>query len=156
MSPFIYSGPAQVQIQDIHCLQLMDRQLDFSAYEAVGFNGRLTLIDYRLDSLRLIKPNQPAQAFLQQFNQPALVDAWYLGDEQIWVELYDTPEKKPEIMLWVADTTSEMIPMYDYIYQQSESQGNGRRAFLALYRTTPIIKRPHRRRNSWATAVAAD
>ena len=155
MSPFIYSGPAQVQVQDVHCLQLMDRQLDFSAYEVLGFNGRFTLIDYRLNSLRHIKPNQSNQQFLQQFNMPALVDAWYLGDEQIWVELYDTPEKKPEIMLWLAETTSDLIPVYEYIYQQSEAQSNGRRAFLALYYTNPKIIHP-RRRNNWPIAVAAD
>lgn len=137
MDTFIFSGPAQVQIQSDDQLSLLDRQLYFAAYELRGFAEEVMLLDYRAagqEAADQFLRHRDRKALTAQLNRPARVEIWQLGPNQLLVELEETAVTDTHTILWMGTTTRKgKIPAATTIFHQEKQVTPRKATALALY-----------------------
>ncbi|MCA9958663.1 MAG: hypothetical protein KC413_21090 [Anaerolineales bacterium] len=137
MDTFIFSGPAQIQIQNGEQLSLLDRQLYFAAYELRGFAEEVMLLDYRAagqEAADQFLRHHDRKALAARLNQPARVEIWQLGPQQLLVELDETAVTDTNTVLWMGATRTGKIPATAAtIFCQEKPVSARKTAALALY-----------------------
>jgi len=133
----IFEGSAQVSIQGERVLRFLDFTGNQAKYEIIGFeDSPVTLIDHRLNGLTAIQAlleTGDLHDFAPKFNHPALVNVTQDEMGEVVIELNDT-EDYPSCVLWVAIGLGDLVPVYDYLYENIVPfNEEGKYAFIGLY-----------------------
>lgn len=133
----LFSGAAQVSIQGERVLRLLNFTGNQAKYEVIGFeNMPVILVDSRRTGLLAVQElleTGDLYAFAPKFSHPALVHILQDGPGQVQIELSDT-DQPPAHMLWIAIGLDDLLPVYDYIYENIVPLYPGAGyAFISLY-----------------------
>jgi len=138
MTETIFSGVAHIELQGDRALRLIDVYQDHADFEVIGFDEpRITLRDHRrvsLDALAKVLKAENVHLLALKLNTPAQANVQLQNSGDIAIELHETQAQDPAHRLWVAIGIQDRIPVYDYVFRQIAPLGDGRFAFLGLYR----------------------
>jgi len=92
MSRLIFSGPVELQIPTPSVLRFLDRQVDFIAYEVVGFEENVLLLDYRThqQATNGLRTGAALTAVSDPFKQASHLEIWEFSPNNLQIELHDT------------------------------------------------------------------
>ncbi len=129
MTRLIFSGPAQLCVEEPHLLRFLERQYDFVAYELAGFGQDVLVLDYRQEhqndsSLRLNGPNE----------RPFHLEIWEFGPHHMQVELHDTIRAQAPWTLTVAAANGQTRPNRRAFFQRIAPAANQLRSVMTLNR----------------------
>jgi hypothetical protein len=117
----IFSGPAQVSIQGDRALRFLNFTGKEARYSVIGFeDSPVTINDSRAKGLLAIQElmeTERTEDFAPKFNHPAWVEISQDETGSTWIELSDT-EESPTSMLWIVVGLGNLMPVYDYLYEQ--------------------------------------
>ena len=137
MNQILFSQPSAVTIQGPRVLQYIDRRSDSAAYEVIGFEGAVALIDYRdvgLQAIDQLLHSGELNEFAPGFNSPAHVLMEEDSEGHLRIELHDTDVAEPTYMLWIVVGLGDQMPVYDYLIEHLVPLDDGRFALVALYK----------------------
>ena len=120
MQDIIFSGTTQVDIHGNNLLNLIHSQAEQTAYELLGFEDSISLVDCRPN--RAI-PGGPTPAHLTIHMTETAV---------LQFTLHETPTKSPTHMLWLRTGNRSTMPPHGELFMQIAPLQNGRYAYLAL------------------------
>ena len=120
MQDIIFTGTAQVDINGTHLLQPIASQTDQTAYELVGFEDAVSLVDYRHEHAISSHPT-PAHLVIHMTETAVLQ-----------FSLHDTQDTTATHMLWMSTGNNKTTPPHDQLFMQIAPLENGRYAYLAL------------------------
>ncbi|MCA9927773.1 MAG: hypothetical protein KC419_04825 [Anaerolineales bacterium] len=122
MNDIIFSGSTFIDIHGQQLLNLVDQQHDHTAYDLVGFDGAVQLVDYRRHTPRHID-NRPARLTIRMTETAVLQ-----------LILKETKTIRPRHRLWVTTGDKNTTPDSDHLFMQIAPLGQDQYAYLALCR----------------------
>ncbi|MBE2224204.1 MAG: hypothetical protein IAF02_21880 [Anaerolineae bacterium] len=126
MSRLIFSGPAELQVPSPQVLRFLDRQVDFVAYEVVGFEESMLLLDYRTSQQTLsgIRPGAALTAVSPSFQDPSHLEIWEFGPNHMQIELHDTIRPQAPWLFSLVLTPGRIRPNHRAFFQRIASPAN--------------------------------
>jgi hypothetical protein len=133
----LFSGSTQVSIQGERALRFIDFTGNQAKYEIIGFeDSPVVLIDYRANGLLAIQSlleTGDLYGFAPKFNHPAMVNVTQDEMGKVVIELTDTKDF-PNCVLWIAIGLGDLIPVYDYVYENIVPlKEEGKFSLIAIY-----------------------
>lgn len=127
MSRLIFSGPAEIQIPSPKVLRFLDRQIEFVAYEVVGFEETLLLLDYRTaqQSASGLRPGMALTAVSPQFQHPSHLEIWEFSPQHLQIELHDTIRPRAPWLFSLVLTPGRIRPNHRAFFQRIASSARG-------------------------------
>ena len=120
MDDIIFSGTTLVDIHEKHMLQLLSQQPDHAAYDLIGFDGAVQLVDYRHAHHDL--QNHTTANLTIRMTETAVLQ----------IVLQDTTRRQPRHRLWLATGDKETTPGTEHLFMQIAHLGQNEYAYLAL------------------------
>lgn len=119
MTRLIFSGAAGLYIPSPHVLRFLERQIDFVAYEVVGFGQDLLLLDYRESQQgQAGRPGTAVAALAADFARPSHLEIWEFGPAHMQIELYDTIQGQVPWQLSLTPSNGKVRPNHRAFYQR--------------------------------------
>lgn len=136
MSRLIFSGPAELQVPSPQVLRFLDRQVDFVAYEVVGFEENLLLLDYRanLQTVSGLRPGLALTAVSTQFTQAAHLEIWEFSPNHLQIELRDTIRPQAPWLFSLVLTPGRIRPNHRAFFQRITPPANRGSTVMTLNR----------------------
>jgi hypothetical protein len=136
MSRLIFSGPAELQVPSPQVLHFLDRQVDFLAYEVVGFEESLLLLDYRTSQQNCagLRPGMALTAVSETFNQASHLEIWEFGPNQLQIELHDTIRPQAPWLFSLVLTPGRIRPNHRAFFQRIAAPHSGNCTVMTLDR----------------------
>ena len=120
MDDIIFSGTTYVDIHGKQMLQLLANEPDHAAYDLVGFDGAVQLVDYRHTHQNMM--NHTSADLTIRMTETAVLQ----------FVLQDPPNKKPRHRLWMATGDQQTTPGADHLFMQIAQLDQNQYAYLAL------------------------
>lgn len=136
MSRLIFSGPAELQVPSPQVLRFLDRQVDFVAYEVVGFEESLLLLDYRTSQQTNsgIRPGMALTAVSPEFQHAAHLEIWEFSPNHLQIELHDTIRPKAPWLFSLVLTPGRIRPNHRAFFQRIAKPTNHSGTVMTLDR----------------------
>jgi hypothetical protein len=129
MTRLIFSGPAQLQIEELHLLRFLERQYDFVAYEVAGFGQDVLLLDYRQEH-----QNDAPLRGNGRFERPFHLEIWEFGPQHMQIELHDTIRAQAPWTLTLAAANGKTRANRRAFFQRIAPAANQLRSVMTLNR----------------------
>jgi hypothetical protein len=146
MTRLIFSGPAVLQIGRPNLVRVLERQVDFVAYEVAGFGLGTLLLDYR--------QAQQGESGLRGIGgeeRPFHLEIWEFGPGQMQLELHDTIRAKAPWTLAITPAGGTAVSRRPFFHQTAATPGG---AALTLDRR-PLAESRKRRAPIFAAPLPA-
>lgn len=109
---------ASVEIQGPRVLEILGRTDEYADFSVIGFDGSITLRDFRPDtlaSLLAFEQGKPNHDFADHFSKPAFVDLGVVERSSMHIELRPPSHESLSYLLWIAVGLSDSIPALDFV-----------------------------------------
>ncbi len=128
---------AAIEIQGESVLEYTGMDAESVKYRVLGFDSRKVWIaDFRSQAKNAIQAyldTGDLQSFHRFFNSSAKVVVERSPEAEVQLSLYDSPDLRPEAVLWIAIGIDNWLPNYDYQLTYLEPIDELHSALLCIY-----------------------
>ena len=126
MSRLIFSGPAELQVPSPQVLRFLDRQVDFVAYEVVGFEESMLLLDYRANQQATngLRSGMAVTAVSPEFQDASHLEIWEFSPTHLQIELHDTIRPQAPWVFSLVLTPGRIRPNRRAFFQRIAAPAN--------------------------------
>jgi hypothetical protein len=137
MNPKPFAQPSWISFQGDRVFRLLHHNPDYAQFELIGFENKITLLDYRPKTLKTLEKilahKENVNTFPSAFNTPAFVDIKDLQSSALEITLTATDEPHPSYMLWAVIGLDDGVPIFDYVATRYAPLDETNVAFFSLY-----------------------